>query len=312
MIILSIFLTITSGVGAQGLIVREPIRFLALGDSYTIGQSVSESERWPVQLIAELSGMGLATEPARIIARTGWRTDNLKRAIEIQAPPKDNNLVSLLIGVNDFYQGLDTLWYRPAFEELLLIAVELAGGNTESVFVLSIPDYAYTPFGQSFNPAAISAGIDAFNAVNKSITDFYDIEYINITEISRKGLDQPGLVAGDGLHPSGLMYREWVARIMERIQAGNPLSNEDRYESNPTVLAYPNPAGEYIFLAIPEGMGENPVIRIYNASGRLINLTGERNHLTFKFRTSGLSPGVYFYTVKTENGFSNSGKFVVN
>ena len=198
---------------AQELIIKEKVKFLALGDSYTIGESVDVKDRWPIQLITSLRKLGLDCTDAEIIATTGWRTDNLKHAIIDANPPHDYTLVSLLIGVNNQYQGKSVDDYAPEFEELLNTAIKLAGGIKSHVFVVSIPDYGYTPFGKS-KQASISHAIDAFNAMNKSITEKMGIKYFNITEISRNGLAQPDLVANDGLHPSGKMYSLWVDRML--------------------------------------------------------------------------------------------------
>jgi len=195
------------------LIIEDKIKFLALGDSYTIGESVVATERWPVQLMDSLNARGLEYLDYRIIAVTGWRTDNLKEAIQDAKIKDEYTLVSLLIGVNNYYQGRTVESYKPEFEQLLRTAIRIAGGATSRVFVLSIPDYGYTPFGKN-NQETISKGIDAFNAANKSITEELGVKYINITDISRRGLTEPDLVAFDGLHPSGKMYSEWIQRII--------------------------------------------------------------------------------------------------
>ncbi len=125
--------------------------------------------------------------------------------------------MSLLIGVNNYYQGKSVESYAPEFEDLLKTALQLAGGDKSAVFVLSIPDYGYTPFGKE-KQQTISDGIDAYNAVNKSISDKYGVKYYNITDISRRALDEPDLVAADGLHPSEKMYSEWVELILSDIE----------------------------------------------------------------------------------------------
>lgn len=192
-------------------------KFLALGDSYTIGESVAENERWPVQLADALRKKGIAIAAPHIIATTGWRTDDLKRAIVAADPARDQGLVSLLIGVNNQYQGKSAVSYAPEFEELLNMAIVFAGNNKSKVFVVSIPDYGYTPFGKE-KQESISKAIDEFNAVNRSITEKYGVQYFYITDISRKGLDDPALVAQDGLHPSGKMYAEWVEIIAQDLK----------------------------------------------------------------------------------------------
>lgn len=182
-------------------------KFLALGDSYTIGESVAEAERWPNQLVAKLK----LTAP-RIIATTGWRTDNLKDAIKAANLKPEYDLVSLLIGVNNQYQGKSIEIYEREFEELLQTSIKLAKGKKKNVFVVSIPDYGYTPFGKA-KQEKISEELDQYNAINKRIAAKYGLKYFNITEISRKGLQDAELVAGDGLHPSGKMYAQWVEVI---------------------------------------------------------------------------------------------------
>jgi lysophospholipase L1-like esterase len=207
------FLFLLSSQAMAQLIIEDKIKFLALGDSYTIGESVVATERWPVQLMDSLNARGLEYLDYRIIAVTGWRTDNLKEAIHDAKIKDEYTLVSLMIGVNNYYQGKTVESYKPEFEELLRTAIRIAGGTTSRVFVLSIPDYGYTPFGKN-NRETISKGIDAFNAANKSITQELGVKYINITDISRRGLSEPDLVAFDGLHPSGKMYSEWIQRII--------------------------------------------------------------------------------------------------
>ncbi len=193
------------------------IFYLALGDSYTIGESVEVSERWPVQLIQGLRAAEIEVEAPRIIAQTGWTTGNLKNAITEANLISNFDLVSLLIGVNNQYQGRSIEEYRVEFEQLLLKAVKLAGDNKDKVFVVSIPDYGVTPFGAS-NEEAIGAAVDAFNAVNKEITDKYEIRYFDITPISRQAKENPALTANDGLHPSGEMYGLWVEEMLEGVK----------------------------------------------------------------------------------------------
>ena len=214
--LLAILLLFSTYGMAQKLIIKEEVKFLALGDSYTIGESVAASYRWPVLLVDSLQKHGVDCLQPKIIATTGWRTDNLKNAIGKAKLKGQYNLVSLLIGVNNYYQGKSADSYAPEFEELLLMAIKLAGGVKTSVFVLSIPDYGYTPFGKE-NQSKISEGIDAFNAINKSISEKLGVKYYSITDISRRGLSEPELVAPDGLHPSEKMYSEWVQRILDDI-----------------------------------------------------------------------------------------------
>lgn len=213
LILLAIIMFNVSGIKAQPVISKnENIKYLALGDSYTIGESVTEKERWPNQLATLLKLKGYRIEAPKIIAKTGWRTDNLSQAIEEAQLKNDYNLVSLLIGVNNQYQGLSAESYKPEFEKLLQKAIELAGGRKERVFVVSIPDYGYTPFGQP-KQEQISQAIDEFNAINWAVCRQEGIRYYNITEFTRKGLSHPEYVAEDKLHPSGKMYELWASLI---------------------------------------------------------------------------------------------------
>lgn len=207
--------------------VETPVRFLALGDSYTIGQGVSTSSRWPVQLLDSLQARGYSTDTLAIIATTGWRTDQLLNAIAgKQLAQKQFNMVSLLIGVNNQYQNRPLAQYRPELEALIDSALRYVGGQTERVFVLSIPDYAYTPFGQQGNPFAISQQIDIYNTIKRDVCDSLGIAYFNITDISRQGLTDPTLVATDQLHPSGRQYGLWVQRLMAYVDSVSTLGNE--------------------------------------------------------------------------------------
>ena len=200
-------------------VMQKPVKYLALGDSYTIGHGVPEQDRFPVQFAERLRADGIPAEDPRILATTGWTTGNLKNALQNAGLEKDYDLVSLLIGVNNQYQGRTLGEYETEFDQLLDSAIAYAGGDPAKVFVLSIPDYAYTPFGQNRpNPPAISTAIDAFNAVNKTLAEARGILYFDITPISRQGLSQPELVAGDGLHPSGEMYRRWVNTFYEVVK----------------------------------------------------------------------------------------------
>ena len=186
--------------------------YLALGDSYTIGESVESSGRWPNQLIDSLEGQEIYLDSATIIAQKGWRTDELKAALATH-DKFDYDLVSLLIGVNDQYQGKTAASYEPAFEELLSLAIERVGGDKERVFVLSIPNYGYTPFGV-LNREGITTEIAAYNQVIKRITNDKGIWYFYITAISEQGLSDTALVAADRLHPSAQQYALWVAEIL--------------------------------------------------------------------------------------------------
>lgn len=199
---------------------QDSLSFLALGDSYTIGESVSKTARWPVQLHDSLVAKGYAVQMPHIIARTGWRTDELKAAINQQDVADNYDLVGLLIGVNNQYQGKTPASYEPEFKELLDMAITHAGGDRSRVFVISIPDYGYTPFGEK-NQSKISRELDAYNAINQRITEMEGVKYYYITDISRQQIS--GLVAKDGLHPSGKQYSLWIEHILKDLNFLNSL-----------------------------------------------------------------------------------------
>lgn len=189
------------------------IKYLALGDSYTIGQSVCETCRFPIQLQNELKNYLTSKDVfiTNIIAQTGWTTTNLKSAIASQNPTNDYDLVTLLIGVNNQYQNKPFSLYELEFPELVNIAITKAKGIKANVIVVSIPDYAFTPFGNG--NTTISTQIDAYNAFAENYCIQNNITFVNITDITRQGLAQPNLVAIDGLHPSELAYTKFVERI---------------------------------------------------------------------------------------------------
>ena len=187
--------------------------YLALGDSYTIGESVAEASRFPEQAVQLFSQKGNRFGKPYTIAKTGWTTGNLLNAINIAdlQPPYD--LVTLLIGVNNQYQGRSLDEYENEFELLLKKAIAFAGNDTGRVVVLSIPDWGATPFAAGRNKDQISQEIDAFNAVNKRISTEKNVQYIDITPGTREALQDPSLVASDGLHPSAKEYSRWATAL---------------------------------------------------------------------------------------------------
>ena len=201
------------------------IRYLALGDSYTIGESVEAHERWPHQLAVLIEGTpefsGQRVDVS-IIAKTGWTTQELWEGIQARQLEPPYELVSLLIGVNNQYRGYDLNEYREQFIFLLNKAIEYAGGDADRVIVLSIPDWGVTPFAEGRDRTQIAKDIDAFNAVNKEETELAGAHYVDITPISRGAVVDPTLIANDGLHPSGQMYAEWAQLalpvVMEILQ----------------------------------------------------------------------------------------------
>lgn len=193
-----------STTGASGM------RYLALGDSYTIGEGAGVADRWPVQLAGLLRARGVAIEDPRIIAVTGWTTDELSAAIDREDPRGPFALVSLLIGVNNQYRGRGAEEYRVQFAELLRRAVGFAGGDAGRVIVLSIPDWGVTPFAEGRDRARIAAEIDLFNRVAREETQRLGARYVDITGQSRAIADTPAAFAPDGLHYSGITYAEWA------------------------------------------------------------------------------------------------------
>lgn len=186
------------------------MRFLALGDSYTIGESVAESERWPVQLAVQLQEKAIRMAAPEIIAKTGWTTDELAAGIQAAPPQGPYDLVSLLIGVNNQYRGRSQEEYQTQFADLLQQAIAFAGGDPARVVVLSIPDWGVTPFAARLDTAVIAAEIDAFNAINRGEVEKVGAHYVDITAVSRQAITDPTLIADDGLHPSGKMYTAWM------------------------------------------------------------------------------------------------------
>ena len=197
------------------------LSYLALGDSYTIGESVPEAGRWPRQLAAALRAQGLALDDPRIIATTGWTTDELSAAMDAAEPLGRHDFVSLLIGVNNQYRGWNLGEYRVEFADLLERAIALAGDRPGRVLVLSIPDWGVTPFGRASgrDTAEIARQLDAFNAAAADECAARGVAFVDITPVSRERGAEPGMVADDGLHPSAAMYAEWTRLALPVAQA---------------------------------------------------------------------------------------------
>jgi len=201
----------------RGLAAKPEATYLALGDSYTIGEAVDPAERYPAQvrrLMAEKE-CRIRGDP-EIVAATGWTTGNLLEALRSKDPSRTYDVVSLLIGVNNQFQGRSQAEYAEQFEILLRQCICLAGGRPGRVVVLSIPDYSVTPFGREGDTALIAAQIDSFNRINASVARKYLAKYIDVTTESRKAATDPTLVAGDGLHFSGKEYALW-ARLLAPV-----------------------------------------------------------------------------------------------
>ncbi|KQN34053.1 lysophospholipase [Pedobacter sp. Leaf41] len=195
--------------------------YLALGDSYTIGESVKQSESFPFQLQSLLKNNGINVATPKIIATTGWTTSDLQSAIVQAKLTQKFDFVTLLIGVNNQYRGNSIETYKKEFAELLQTADLFANGDKTKVFVVSIPDWGVTPFDKNAgkSPQVIASEIDSFNAVNEQITISAGISYTNITPASRKASSDLSLVANDGLHPSAKMYSEWADALSPKVSA---------------------------------------------------------------------------------------------
>jgi lysophospholipase L1-like esterase len=191
--------------------------YLALGDSYTIGQSVSVSARYPVQTVAMLRVMGHSVAEPEIIATTGWTTQDLLNALQNTPPSrKVYSRVTLLIGVNNQFQSLPLSQYQTQFTQLLQQSIQLAGDTLSHVIVISIPDYGDSFYGQSqSDPAAITQGIETFNAANLSISQQFGVQYVNITDLTEQAKGDTSLFASDGLHYSGKEMALWAARLVK-------------------------------------------------------------------------------------------------
>jgi lysophospholipase L1-like esterase len=188
------------------------LRYLALGDSYTIGEAVDEAGRWPMQLARLLRMEGVLVGDPRIIATTGWTTDELDAAITAAEPLGEHDFVTLLIGVNNQYRGRDVEEYRTQFAALLWRAIGFAGGRPDRVLVLSIPDWGVTPFGAQSGRdiEQIARELDAYNTAARTVCAQRDVAFVDITPVSRARGSEATMVADDGLHPSAAMYTEWT------------------------------------------------------------------------------------------------------
>ena len=198
---------------------KNQINYLALGDSYTIGESVNENYTWPIQLKFKLiySNKGIPVDSVKIIAKTGWTTEDLLNRINNLEINNNYDLVSLLIGVNNQFRGYNINIYEKEFEELLVKSIYFAKSISNNVFVLSIPDYGVTPFGKQRDSEKIKSEINMYNEINLNISKKYGVMYFDITDISRLAEFDSSLLAKDMLHPSKEMYSLWVEKIADQI-----------------------------------------------------------------------------------------------
>ncbi len=198
---------------------KTAITYLAIGDSYTIGEQVPGKVNFPNQVYSLMKTDNPDFAEPRIIAKTGWTTDELEKGIiaadKIEQLQASYNFVSLLIGVNNQYRGRTVENYKPEFEELLKKAIRFAGNNAAHVVVVSIPDWGVTPFAKGRDSNKIAKEIDAYNAAAKAITEKFNVHYIDITPWTREAATDNSLLAADGLHPSGKEYKRWAEKIAE-------------------------------------------------------------------------------------------------
>ena len=187
--------------------------YLALGDSYTIGESVPLKENFPYQTVQLLAKAGYDFHSPEIVAKTGWTTDELQLAINNHKFLPSYNFVTLLIGVNNQFRGRTVENYKPEFENLLKQAIQFAGGKADHVIVVSIPDWGITPFAMGRDRKQIAKEIDEYNAANKSIAEKYKVNYADITPGTREAANDPTLLAADGLHPSAKEYSRWAEKV---------------------------------------------------------------------------------------------------
>jgi len=192
--------------------------YLAIGDSYTIGESVLPEENFPSQTVAKLNKEEVAFDPPLIIAKTGWTTDELDAAIDAAKITRTFDIVSLLIGVNNQYRGRSVSEYKTQFDHLLQRAIHFSGNKTKRVFVLSIPDWGITPFADGQDRPKIAAAIDAYNETAKKICEQHHVVFIDITTAQRIDGNKKEFLAADGLHPSGTEYAKWAEKLSAAIK----------------------------------------------------------------------------------------------
>lgn len=187
--------------------------YLALGDSYTIGESLILPHSFPYQVVQKMRKAGAHMAAPEIIAKTGWTTDELSTALQDYQLLGKYDFVTLLIGVNNQYRGRDAAEYKLEFENLLKQAISYANDKKEHVAVISIPDYAYTPFSADRDRELISKEIDVYNGINRAVSIQYKVHYIDITPDSRQLDEHPDWVAQDGLHPAFPVYSGWADKV---------------------------------------------------------------------------------------------------
>jgi lysophospholipase L1-like esterase len=195
-----------------------PIRLLALGDSYTVGERVGKIEAWPIQLIRALRSSGRGAEEPTTVAVSGWDTRDLIEALNLSDLESPFDVVTLQIGVNNQFRNGTVSDFEVGLSNLIEKAIDLAGGNVANVVLISIPDWSVTPFAEGAPKQDIAKSIDEFNAVILELAEESGAKFVDITAISRRAGEQPELIAADGLHPSAEMYAEWVELILPVVE----------------------------------------------------------------------------------------------
>ena len=193
--------------------VETPKNYLALGDSYTIGEGVAESDRWPVQLVEDLENRGYSIDSLQIIARTSWTTDKLVLGVLETPTLPEYDLITIMIGVNNQYRGRSLENFKEELEILIKLSLKMTGGDPSKVFLISIPDWGVTPYADRFDGDLIADEINAFNLEIIQASQESNIHYIDVTELSRQAAQDSTLLVADGLNPSGLMYTQWVEKM---------------------------------------------------------------------------------------------------
>jgi lysophospholipase L1-like esterase len=292
---------------AQQVTLDREVKMLALGDSYTIGASVDINERWPHQFISAIRAMGFEGRDPDYIARSGWTTRDLILGINSMLDEdKSYNLVSILIGVNNQYRRIPVDTYEPDLRKIVDLALGVVNQETSRLMILSIPDYAYTPFGGG--NARVSSEIDEYNEIKRKVADEYQIAFIDITPISREGLLKPSLVASDGLHPSAVQYGQWVEAIIPRIRfEGTSLRNSPDKLPDDDIWVYPNPARSTLHI---DNFKDISRVCVFNASGMIVSdlmITA----LPAKIDLSHLESGVYTLWFYRENEEAVSRKTII-
>jgi acyl-CoA thioesterase-1 len=202
----------------QGSRARMALTYLALGDSYTIGESVEPHERWPVQLAQRLNDGGFAMESPDILAQTGWTTDELDHAMDLRSFTTKFDLITLLIGVNNQYRGRCVTEFRQQMDKLLERCLQLSKTGSPGIWVLSIPDWGCTPFAEGRNRELIRQEINDFNESKRERCQMANVPWVEITDLTREAAYASELTATDGLHPSALMYSRWVDRLCPLVE----------------------------------------------------------------------------------------------